>query len=59
MAIVMPIVVSISRYADVHASCVAPVVVDDMNAAVAAGVMAEPVVFASCKAQSSDGQYDD
>ena len=58
--IVMPIVVSASRpgYADIH-SAVVPVVVDDINAGMVAGAVAESVVFAAGQAQGPDGQNDD
>jgi len=54
-----PIVVSVSRpgNADVHAAVVS-VVVDDLNTGMAAGSVAESVVFAAGQAQGSDGQND-
>jgi hypothetical protein len=57
--IVIPIVVLRPGYANVHAACVAPVVVDDVDAGMAPGAVAESVAFAAGQAQGSDGQNHD
>ena len=59
MSIVVIVWLARTVYLDVHAAGVVSVVVDDFNAGMAAGAVAESVVFAAGQAQGPDGQNHD